>query len=57
MEEEHHLRVVHLEPVHEAVHVHMPGEEQVPLLEQTGEQTARKRSSSLNIRSQGRTYV
>ena len=35
------LRVAHRVPVHDAVHVHVPGEEQVPPLEHTGVQTAR----------------
>ena len=35
------LRVAHLEPVHSAVHVHVPGEEQTPPLEHTGVQTAK----------------
>ena len=42
------LRVAHLEPVHCDVHVQTPGEEQVPPLEQTGEQTAIKKKNFLS---------
>ena len=49
------LRVAHLEPVHSAVHVHVPGEEQVPPLEHTGVQTATT-STKYNEQLAGNTF-
>ena len=39
------VRVVHVAPVHDDVHVHVPGAVQAPLLAQAGEHTATKQSS------------
>jgi hypothetical protein len=40
-----HIRVVHRESVQLAGHVHVPGLEQIPEFEQTGEHTAEQRKT------------